>query len=129
MLITKNIELLLKGKILLKEIEPESNKFRTWIEILLQDDLQPAYPMRTEPYAMLGHSKYQNTCNPDKARFKVRVASFLVSDIENDFDPSYDWVSDFQHINSTEELKDYLKKYNLNIEDFSDASFDDEYPL
>lgn len=124
-----NLDILLSGKCLFKEINPLKDGCKTWVELSLQDNLKPVYPFRTEPYAMIGQASYANKCNKDKARFKLRVSSFLASDIENEYDPSYDFVGKYECIDSLDELGVYLKNIGLELDDFIDSSKDDEYPL
>ncbi|MEX2940817.1 hypothetical protein [Serratia fonticola] len=124
-----NLDILLSGKCLLKEINSLKDDCRTWVEISLQDNLKPIYPFRTEPYAMVGKSSYANKCDKDEAKFKIRVSSFLSSDIENEYDPSYDFVGKYENIDSLEELDTYLDSIGLKLDDFIDSSRDDEYPL
>ncbi|WP_323868505.1 hypothetical protein [Xenorhabdus szentirmaii] len=125
----QKIDLLLSGKILLKEIKSPHEDYRTWIDVSLLDNLKPSYPFRTEPYAMLSLSNFSKRYELSKAKFKLRTASFLCSDIENQFDPNYDNVGNYIIINSLEELEAYLVSFNLNINDFTDTSYDDDYPL
>ncbi|ENX5421858.1 TPA: hypothetical protein SMP81_003766 [Proteus mirabilis] len=125
----KNIIVLLKGKTLLKELSLNDEEYRAWLEIVLQDKVKPAYPFRTEPNAMIGHSPYSNICDESKAKFKVRTSYFLTSDIENGFDPSYDRVGKYIYLSSIDELFNYLNAKNLKVDDFIDSSMDDDYPL
>jgi len=124
-----NIDLLLRGKTLLKEISIRDPSKRQWIELSLQDELKPSYPFRTEPYAMLGHAKYSNKCNIEDAKFKLRVSSFLAEDIENGYDPSYDEVGEYEYYDSIAKLEERLINYHVGLDGFMDASQDDEYPL
>ncbi|ELY2671106.1 hypothetical protein SMC00_002668 [Cronobacter sakazakii] len=125
----KKIELLLEGRTLLKEVACSDSGKRKWIELSLQDNLKPAYPFRTEPYAMLGHSQYANKCNIEDAKFKMRISIFAAEDIENGYDPSYDEVGDYEYFDSIAELEEKLVDLNVNLECFIDSSDDDEYPL
>ncbi|EOT2536562.1 hypothetical protein ACLB80_001355, partial [Shigella flexneri] len=102
---------------------------RTWIEISLIDELKPSYPFRLEEYAMIGHSPYANECNKDEAKFKLRISSFLASDIDNEYDPSYDYVGKYEIIASLNELKTRLSTLHVNLEQFINSSEDDEYTL
>lgn len=43
-----NLNTLLSGKVLLKEISPLMPGYRTWIEISLIDELKPSYPFRLD---------------------------------------------------------------------------------
>jgi len=78
---------------------------------------------------MLGHSPYSNCCDLDSAAFKLRKSSFLVSDIENEFDPSYDDVGDYMEINTVDELNKYLDDNDLSLDNFVDSSDVNDYPL
>lgn len=125
----KSITSLLRGRTLLKEVASESDKDRTWVKISLQNELMPAYPFRTEPNAMIGHSPYSNICNESDAKFKIRTSSFLAEDIENEFDPSYDNVGEYIKLDSIDALITYLSASNLKLDDFIDSSDVDDYPL
>ncbi|EHL2022076.1 hypothetical protein K2C98_002882 [Shigella flexneri] len=124
-----NLNTLLSGKVLLKEISPLMPGYRTWIEISLIDELKPSYPFRLDEYAMIGHSPYANECNKDEAKFKLRISSFLASDIDNEYVPSYDYVGKYEIIASLNELKTRLSTLHVNLEQFINSSEDDEYPL
>ncbi|MFJ9989409.1 hypothetical protein ACIQSO_01625 [Pseudomonas putida] len=126
---SKNLENLLKGKTLLKEVKPETLKDRAWIELSLQDHLIPTYPFRAEPYSMIGHSPYTNQCRIEDARFKTRLNIFNIEEIEQDLDPSYDRLGNFKTLESVDELMEFLNENNLTLEDFIDASSVEEYPL
>jgi hypothetical protein len=125
----ENIDTLLRGRTLLLEVTPDDVDCRTWIELSLQDNLKPDYPFRTESYAMLGNSPYSNSCDLDIAAFKLRKSSFLASDIENEFDPSYDGVGDYLNLDTFDELIKYLAENQFNIDFFTDSSNVDDYPL
>lgn len=125
----KNIIFLLKGKTLLKELSLNDEEYIAWLEIVLQDKVKPAYPFRTEPNAMIGHSPYSNICDESEAKFKVRTSYFLTSDIENGFDSSYDRVGKYIYLSSIDELFNYLNAKNLKFDDFIDSSMDDDDPL
>ncbi|WP_234300454.1 hypothetical protein [Rahnella aceris] len=125
----KSIDALLRGRTLLLEITSDNETYRAWIELSLQDKLKPSYPFRTDSYAMLGHSPYSGYCDLDSAAFKLRKSSFLASDIENEFDPSYDGVENYIEINTLDELNKYLDDNNLSLDDFVDSSDVDDYPL
>ncbi|XUA20895.1 hypothetical protein ACQVA2_09105 [Citrobacter sp. OP27] len=125
----KSIDALLRGRVLLLEITPDNETCRAWIELSLQDRLKPPYPFRTDDYAILGRSPYSGYCELDSAVFKLRKSSFLVSDIENEFDPSYDGAENYIEIHSLDELNKYLDDNNLYLEDFVDSSDVDDYPL
>ncbi|WP_249357062.1 hypothetical protein [Citrobacter sp. wls827] len=125
----KNIDYLLRGRTLLLEVASDSIDYRTWVELSLLDELKPIYPFRTDNYAMLGNSTYSNYCEYDMAAFKLRKSSFLVSDIENDYDPSYDMVGDYIKLNTVDDLIKYLDENKLSIDDFIDSSHVDDYPL
>ncbi|HFQ7061202.1 hypothetical protein [Citrobacter freundii] len=125
----KNIDYLLRGRTLLLEVTSDSIDCRTWVELSLLDELKPIYPFRTDNYAMLGNSPYSNYCEYDMAAFKLRKSSFLVSDIENDFDPSYDMVGEYIKLNTVDDLIKYLDENKLSIDDFIDSSHVDDYPL
>ncbi|OCG57238.1 hypothetical protein A9G41_04110 [Gilliamella sp. Nev5-1] len=56
-------------------------------------------------------------CEKSEAKFKVRQNSFLMEDIENGFDPCYEWVGEFKYINSIDDLFSYLAKNNLNLDE------------
>lgn len=126
---TKNMILLLQGRALLQEVDAENEEYRAWVELSLQDELKPAYPFRTEPNAMIGHSPYSNICDESNAKFKIRKSYFLAEDIENDFEPSYDRVGEYVKLGSIDELTIYLKDNGLRLDDFIDASNVDDYPL
>ena len=100
-----NLNTLLSGKVLLKEISPLMPGYRTWIEISLIDELKPSYPFRLDEYAMIGHSPYANECNKD------------------------DYVGKYEIIASLNELKTRLSTLHVNLEQFINSSEDDEYPL
>jgi len=125
----KNIDYLLRGRTLLLEVPSDSIDYKTWVELSLLDELKPIYPFRTDSYAMLGNSPYSNYCEYDMAALKLRQSSFLVSDIENDFDPSYDMVGDYIKLNTVDDLIKYLDENKLSIDDFIDSSHVDDYPL
>lgn len=124
-----NLKRLLSGKILLKEISPLMPGYRTWAEISLIDELKPSYPFRVDEYAMRGHSPYSKECSKDEAKFKLRISSFLASDIDNEYDPSYDHVGKYEIIASLNELQFRLSTLHVNLEQFINSSEDDEYPL
>lgn len=124
-----NLNKLLSGKILLKEISPLMSGYRTWVEISLIDELKPAYPFRVDEYAMIGRSPYANECSKDEAKFKLRISSFLASDIDNEYDPSYEHVGKYEIIVSLNELQTRLSTLHVNLEQFINSSEDDEYPL
>ena len=124
-----NLKRLLSGKILLKEISPLMPGYRKWAEISLIDELKPSYPFRVDEYAMRGHSPYSNVCSKDEAKFKLRISSFLASDIDNEYDPSYDHVGKYEIIASLNELQIRLSILHVNLEQFINSSEDDEYPL
>ncbi len=123
------IKTLLQGRTLVSEIKSDTPQSRTWIELSLQDHLIPAYPLRTEPYSMIGHSPYADQCRIEETRFKARLNTFNAEDIEQALDPSYDRVGSFRALESIAELKVFLSKNSLVLEDFVDASDVDEYPL
>lgn len=125
----KNIDKLLSGKTLLREVSPLMLEYRTWVEVSLKDELKPSYPLRVDAYAMVGHSPYFNQSNKEDAKFKIRISSFLSSDIENEYDPSYKYVGRYEEISSIDELKTRLSNLNINLEEFVDSSQDTAYPL
>lgn len=125
----KNLNALLQGRILLLEIRSKDDEHITWVELSLQDEMKPNYPFRTDNYAMIGASSYANFCRPEDAAFKLRTSTFLMSDIENECDPSYDRVGDYIFIESLDKLIGYLIINNINLNDFIDSSKVDEYPL
>ncbi|WP_326899388.1 hypothetical protein P8F81_14505 [Kosakonia cowanii] len=125
----KNIDKLLSGKTLLREVSPLMPEYRTWVEVSLKDELKPSYPLRVDAYAMVGHSPYFNQSNKEDAKFKIRISSFLSSDIENEYDPSYKYVGRYEEISSIDELKTRLSNLNINLEEFVDSSQDTAYPL
>ncbi|WP_254656583.1 hypothetical protein [Salmonella enterica] len=125
----KNIDSLLRGRTLLLEVVSDSIDYRTWIEVSLLDELKPTYPFRTDSYAMLGNSPYSNCCDYNMAAFKLRKSSFLASDIENYFDPSYEMVGNYIKLNTIDDLIIYLGENKLSIDDFVDSSQVDDYPL
>ncbi|MHA8115688.1 hypothetical protein ACX122_21860 [Kosakonia cowanii] len=125
----KNIDKLLSGKTLLREVSPLMPEYRTWVEVSLKDELKPSYPLRVDAYAMVGHSPYFNKCNKEDAKFKILISSFLSSDIENEYDPSYKYVGRYEEISSIDELKTRLSNLNINLEEFADSSQDTAYPL
>ncbi|MHA0916682.1 hypothetical protein ACR9H8_18330 [Kosakonia cowanii] len=124
-----NIDKLLSGKTLLREVSPLMPEYRTWVEVSLKDELKPSYPLRVDAYAMVGHSPYFNQSNKEDAKFKIRISSFLSSDIENEYDPSYKYVGRYEEISSIDELKTRLSNLNINLEEFLDSSQDTAYPL
>ena len=124
-----NIMLLLQGQSLLKEIDSERDEYRAWVEVALQDDFKPAYPFRTEPYAMIGHSAYFNSCHESEAKFKIRTVYFLRDDIENNYDPCYDQVGEYIKLNSIDILISYLQDHGLQLDYFLPSSIVDDYPL
>ncbi|EHB41267.1 hypothetical protein SEENIN0B_01118 [Salmonella enterica subsp. enterica serovar Infantis str. SARB27] len=63
------------------------------------------------------------------AAFKLRKSSFLASDIENYFDPSYEMVGNYIKLNTIDDLIIYLGENKLSIDDFVDSSQVDDYPL
>lgn len=65
-----NIDKLLSGKTLLREVSPLMPEYRTWVEVSLKDELKPSYPLRVDAYAMVGHSPYFNQSNKEDAKFK-----------------------------------------------------------
>lgn len=125
----KNLNALLQGRILLLETSADEDEHITWIELSLQDEIKPKYPFRTEHYAMKGMSPYANSCKPEDAAFKLRISIFLRTDIENEYDPSYDGVGDYIFIESLDKLLDYLKLRNINLHEFVDSSKVEGYPL
>lgn len=125
----KNIDKLLSGKTLLREVSPLMPEYRTWVEVSLKDELKPSYPLRVDAYAMVGHSPYFNQSNKEDAKFKIRISSFLSSDTENEYDPSYKYVGRYEEISSIDELKTRLSNLNINLEEFVDSSQDTAYPL
>lgn len=125
----KNIDKLLSGKTLLREVSPLRPEYRTWVEVSLKDELKPSYPLRVDAYAMVGHSPYFNQSNKEDSKFKIRISSFLSSDIENEYDPSYKYVGRYEEISSIDELKTRLSNLNINLEEFVDSSQDTAYPL
>ncbi|MBS5774018.1 MAG: hypothetical protein KHW84_13365 [Enterobacter cloacae] len=104
-------------------------EYRTWVEVSLKDELKPSYPLRVDAYAMVGHSPYFNQSNKEDSKFKIRISSFLSSDIENEYDPSYKYVGRYEEISSIDELKTRLSNLNINLEEFVDSSQDTAYPL
>ncbi|MFB6362863.1 hypothetical protein ACFCP7_02230 [Paenibacillus elgii] len=124
-----NLELLLRGKALLHKLSPGDPLCRMWIEISLRLEALPPYPFRTEPNAMLGHSNYAPRCREQDARFQLRKASFLSSDLEHGFDPSYDRVEDYNQLDSVAALQGHLAVLGVRLEDFTEASNVEEYPL
>ncbi|WP_046226999.1 hypothetical protein [Paenibacillus dauci] len=128
-MITQSLELLLKGKILLKEITPVDANSITWMEVRLQSGCLPAYPLRTEPGAMIAFSPYQPSVTIEQACFQVRQASFDRADIEDELEPSYDRVGEYIQIANWQDLQEYLGHYDLMIDDFIDSRHVDKYPL
>ncbi len=53
----------------------------------------------------------------------------LASDIENKYDPSYDYVGEYEIIVSLNEFQTRLSTLHVNLEQFINSSEDDEYPL
>jgi len=125
----ENIDKLLSGKTLLREVSPLMPEYRTWVEVSLTDELKPSYPLRVDAYAMVGHSPYFNQCNKEHAKFKIRISPFLSSDIENEYDPSYNYVGRYEEVSSIDELNTRLSNLNINLEEFVDSSQDTAYPL
>lgn len=110
-----NLTLLLQGNILIKELISNDKKFRTWIEIDLQPQVNPLLTFVDGGYMMVDRSNFANaykkkTCEKSKAKFKVRYNSFLIDDIENGYDPCYDWVGEYEYIDSIDDLFSYLAK-------------------
>ncbi|WP_312605766.1 hypothetical protein, partial [Kosakonia cowanii] len=68
-------------------------------------------------------------CNKEDAKFKIRISSFLESDIDNEYDPSYDYVGKYETIASLNQLEIKLSDLQVSLEEFIDSSEDDEYPL
>lgn len=126
---SKNLNALLQGRILLLETSAEEDEHITWVELSLQDEIKPPYPFRTDHYAMKGMSPYANSCKPEDAAFKLRTSVFLKSDINNEYEPSYDNVGDYILIESMSELLEYLEMHNMNLNDFVDSSSIEGYPL
>lgn len=126
---SNNLNALLKGRTLLLEIKSDDSEYRTWIELSLQNAMKPKHPFRTDNYAMISTSPYTNPCKLEDAAFKLRISKFLASDIENEYDPSYDGVGDYIFIESPEKLLEQLKLNNISLCDFVDSSKVEEYPL
>ncbi|ANF97875.1 hypothetical protein [Paenibacillus bovis] len=124
-----SLQLLLQGKILLKELVPVDAHSITWMEIGLPRDCLPAYPLRIEPGAMIGFSPYRSSVPIEKARFQVRISSFNRADIEQELKPSYDRVGEYRQFASWQEIQEYLSHYDLDIDDFTDSAHVDKYPL
>lgn len=129
-----NLTLLLQGNILIKELISNDKKFRTWIEIDLQPQVDPLLTLVNGHYIIKRVSNFSNsykkkTCEKSEAKFRVRYNSFLVEDIENGYDPCYDWVGEFEYIDSIDDLFSYLAKNNLNLDDFVKPTWDNDYPL
>ncbi|CAI3949171.1 unnamed protein product [Commensalibacter communis] len=61
------MNMLLSGKNLVLQSKSEATDYITWLELSLQDQLKPIYPLRTDNYAMLGHSKYHYICPIERA--------------------------------------------------------------
>ncbi len=123
---SNNIDKLLKGHILVKEIPPSSAK-RTWIEVALHEDDVPAYPLGTPPYSMTSMSPYQKKASLE-SRFQVRISSFDPEEIQQGFDPSYEDVGEYEVINSLQHLMAYLGNQRVTIDEFVESSAT-EYPL
>ncbi|MGE8159723.1 hypothetical protein ACQKRQ_06145 [Paraburkholderia sp. NPDC080076] len=125
---SSNFKGLLQGRILVKEITSDSFTERTWIELKLAESDRQAYPLRVRPYAMLKGSKFQPSCLPERAAFRLRYATFLREDIDNGLDPNFDKVGDYIDIPSTSDLDGFLTKEGLSVEDFVDSGLTD-YPM
>lgn len=129
-----NLTRLLQGNVLVKELISNDKKFRTWIEISLQSQVNPLFTLVNGRYTIKRESYVSNpykkkTCEKSEAKFRVRQNSFLVEDIENGYDPCYDWVGKFEYIDSIDDLFSYLAKNNLNLDDFVAPTWDNDYPL
>lgn len=122
-----NVDRLLQGCILVKELSPPSPTRRVWIEVALHDDDVPAYPLRTPPYSMTSTSPFKQRANPE-SRFKVRASSFDAEEIRQGYDPSYDGVEEYKVIESLQRLKAYLADRGVAIDDLVESSLTD-YPL
>lgn len=125
---SSKLNLLLRGRIVVLEIDSGRAADRTWVEITLNREAEPAYPLRIPAQAMLGGSKFQTACPPESASFKLRKASFARSDIENGFDPNYDRVGTYVDLSSIAALRELLASEGLDIEAFVDSATTD-YPL
>lgn len=123
-----NIDLLLKGSILVRELPDASEDTRTWIEVMVDRDDIPPYPFRTPPYAMTHLSPYLPSAESKTAKFKVRISTFNASDIENNLDPSYDQIGTYRVCETLDDLVEYLSQHMVSIDDFV-CSSSTEYPL
>jgi hypothetical protein len=129
-----NLTHLLKGCVLVKELISNDKRFRTWLEISLQIQVDPSFTLVKGRLVMDWDENFlpehkKKICEKSEAKFKVRQNSFLIEDIENGFDPSYEWVGEFKYINSIDDLFSYLAKNNLNLDDFELPTWDNDYPL
>lgn len=57
-IVDENLEILLKGGRLVKEIFPQCNGLRSWLEISINSENIGPYPLRLPPYAMLQGPPY-----------------------------------------------------------------------
>lgn len=124
---SQNIDKLLKGRILVKEVSAPSSEKRTWIEVALHSEDLPAYPFRTEPYAMTSASPYRPMADV-QSRFKVRTSTFDAEEIRQGYDPSYEEVGDYEVVDSLQRLETYLAIRGIAIDDMADSA-QTEYPL
>lgn len=125
---SQKLKKLLQGDVLVREVGAKNPLEITWVEIRLSENSKIPYPLRTPPYAMLKGSAFRSICPPEKASFKIRYATFLKSDIDNDLDPCYDKVGSYINIPSLSDLESFLKKEGLDLENFIDSGVTN-YPL
>jgi hypothetical protein len=127
--INENLDILLKGGNLIREIPPQGEGQRTWLEISVDAKTIPPYPLRLPPNPMLQGSPYLPKMAIESAIFRLRKASFLAEDIAMGFDPSYDKVSKYQCYQSFDELCLALQAENVHFEDFVKDTADSDYPM
>lgn len=128
-IVDENLEILLKGGRLVKEIFPQCNGLHSWLEISINSENIGPYPLRVPPSAMLQGSPYLPKMAIESAIFRLRKSSFAAEDIAMGFDPSYDSVGKYQHHQSFDELCLALQAENVHFEDFVKDTADSDYPL
>jgi hypothetical protein len=127
--IDENLDILLKGGSLVFEIPPQIDGQRSWLEISIDAESIPPYPLRLPPNAMLQGSPYLPKLAIESAIFKLRKSSFSAEDIVMGFDPSCDKVGKYQHYKSLHELFLALQAENVHFENFVKDTADSAYPL
>ena len=128
-----NTQLLLTGCILIKEITSDQDKKNgliRWAEISLYGGKEKRnYFFRVDNYAMLKGSSYFRELDAKNALFRTRISSFLKSDIDNEYDPSYGGVGNYTEVVGISNLEVLLQENGLEINQFVDSSSIDSYPL